>query len=177
MRYRCDSVLKNNHAMRGHEPIRTPVASRINNLNGFSLMELMVSIAVIGILAAVATPSATAWRNNAQFNSAVREVKSAIDGTRMAAIRTNLPANVTFDGTNTFTTQTRGIVAGVATPGAAANHQLEPGATVNANNGGVLTFNNRGMASNMTVTIDHTNGLCRQIVLSIVGSSRIVQCP
>jgi hypothetical protein len=44
---------------------------------------------------------------------------------------------------------------------------------VNANNGGVLTCNNRGMATNMTVTINHTNGLQRQIIISIVGSSRI----
>lgn len=146
------------------------------NRSGFSLMELMVTIAIIGILAAIATPNAIAWRNNAQYSAAVRDVKSAIEGTRMAAIKSNLSANVTFNNTNSFDTQNRGIVAGVAAPRAVVTHQLAPGITVNSNfPGNRLVFNNRGMLNppTGTVTIQHTNGLSLQIVVSIVGSSRI----
>jgi type IV fimbrial biogenesis protein FimT len=153
---------------------------KMTNRFGFSVMELMVTIAIIGVLAAIAIPNVIAWRNNAQFNASVREVKSTIEGTRMSAIRTNLLANVIFNGANSFGTQNRAIVAGVVAPRAVVTHQLPPGITVNSNfPGNQLVFNNRGMLNppTGTVTIQNAAGMCQQIVVSIVGSSRIDRCP
>jgi len=141
--------------------------------SGFSLYELMVVIAIIAVLSAIVVPNMISWRNNSQFSAAVRQVKSTIEGVRMAAIKRNLPVNLFFNGTNIFTTQTRAITAGAAVLNPLVNHGLPPGVTVNANNGGQLNFNNRGMATPCTVTVQHTNGLSNQIVVAITGSSRI----
>jgi Tfp pilus assembly protein FimT len=136
-------------------------------------MELMVAIAIIGILAAIAIPNAISWRNNSQFNAAVRQVKASIENTRMFAIKSNLPADVLFvDGANTYSTRRWDRVAGAV--GGATLQQLPPGVTVTSTfGGGQLRFNNRGMANNGTVTIQHANGLNNQIIVAITGTCRI----
>lgn len=145
----------------------------ISGRSGFSMMELMMAIAIIGVLAAVAIPNVISWRNNAQFSAAVRQVKTTIDGMRMAAIRRNMPTVLFFNGTGIFRTQTRGVIAGAAVVNPLVNHQLPTGVTVIANADQQLTFNNRGLATPRTVTVQHTNGLSNAIVVNITGNSRI----
>jgi Tfp pilus assembly protein FimT len=143
-------------------------------------MELMVTIAIIGILAAVVIPSGLSWRRNAQFNSAVREVKANMEGTRMFAIRSNLPADIVFvDGTNTFSTVRRSRVGGALVP-APQVHQLDAGITLTSTfTGDVLNYNNRGLAFNVgvpnpgTVTVNGPGGLTHNITVSVVGSSQV----
>jgi prepilin-type N-terminal cleavage/methylation domain-containing protein len=151
----------------------------MNHRAGFSLMELMVVIAVIGILAAIFIPNGLAWRRNAQFNSGVRLVKASMEQARMFAIRSNLQADVVFvDGANTFTTVTRTRNnLGVLTPNNQVR-QLPPGMTIGAPAFAVpgntsLFFNNRGMATAGAVTVNGPGGLTNNIVVTITGNSRI----
>jgi Tfp pilus assembly protein FimT len=137
-------------------------------------MELMTTIAIIGILAAIAVPNVIAWRNNSQLNASTRRVKDTIEATRMAAIKSNLPADVIFNAATSYDTQTRNVMAGVVALRPIVTHQLAPGVTITFNNGGQIAFNNRGMTGNNgTITLQHANGLSRQIVVSILGSSVI----
>jgi prepilin-type N-terminal cleavage/methylation domain-containing protein len=175
MQYEYGSTVDESVEAIGYASSRLPGGLISGKPLGFTLMELMVSIAIFAVLAAIAIPNGIAWRNHSLFNAGVREVKSAIEGARMAAIRTNLPATVTFSGTRNFTTQTQTIANGQAVPGNIVNHQLRPGVTVTAKTGGVLTFNNRGMASNMTVGVNGY-GLSRDIVISVLGSS-VIEIP
>lgn len=165
----------------GCSPTQMRKIYKMNNRAGFSLMELMVTIAIIGILATVVIPSGLSWRRNAQFNSVVREVKAHMERTRNFAIRSNLPADVVFvDGANTFSTVRRSRNLGALVVLPAQVHQLDAGITLTSTfTGDVLNFNNRGMAFNAgvpnpgTVTVNGPSGLTHNITVSVVGSSQV----
>jgi type IV fimbrial biogenesis protein FimT len=154
----------------------------MNKNSGFTIMELMVAIAIVGILSAVAVPNMIAWRNNMQFNSAVRMVKVSIEGTRMAAIRSNMPAHMEFTvGGDSFDTVRWDPIANAFAP--PVTIQLPPGTILAGSTlgGNRLQFNGRGMPTNAfggTLRIENTTGsLCRRIIVANLGSSRIDDCP
>lgn len=57
--------------------------------NGFTLVELMVTVAVLAILSAIAIPSFTSLINSNRLVSQANEVVAAIQGARSEAIRYN----------------------------------------------------------------------------------------
>lgn len=57
---------------------------------GFSLVEMMVTIAVIGVLAAIAFPSFTAIVNNGRLSGMTNELVASIQVARSEAIRRNV---------------------------------------------------------------------------------------
>ena len=58
-----------------------------NNSKGFTLLEMMIVLMLVGIMAAIATPSFMAMNNNSKVNDAVTKVSGALQEAQREAMR------------------------------------------------------------------------------------------
>ena len=65
--------------------------ARRNRPNGFSLMECLVVLALLGILATLAIPSSSAVQRRLELDSGLRRLQVGLDRGRMAAERNRQP--------------------------------------------------------------------------------------
>jgi prepilin-type N-terminal cleavage/methylation domain-containing protein len=64
--------------------------------DGFTLIELMIVLAILSIFIAIALPSYVEWRQNAQYHEVTREIASFLREARSKAIGANLQYRVEF---------------------------------------------------------------------------------
>lgn len=66
------------------------------NQRGFTLIEILVIIAIIGILAAVAVNGTVSWMSGMELKATARDLFSALQSARIKAIKTNQDITVVF---------------------------------------------------------------------------------
>jgi type IV fimbrial biogenesis protein FimT len=67
---------------------------------GISMIEIMVSIVIVGILAAIGIPSLSTWMLNTQVKATGESLLSALQLARAEAIRQNLRSEIIFNDSN-----------------------------------------------------------------------------
>ncbi|MDA3895192.1 MAG: GspH/FimT family pseudopilin [Desulfobacteraceae bacterium] len=150
--------------------------------SGFTLMELMVVIAIIGILSAIAIPNYITHRNNQQVSRAAREIYSALQSAKMTAITDNINVFVAFSpGTGSSGTyqvfedldNNNALDAGEGI----GSGQMPPGVEmVSANfaGGGPTRFTRLGMTTGRNGRAIVTNGdRTADVVVNTVGGIRV----
>ena len=71
-----------------------------NRESGFTIIELMVVIAIIGIMATIAIPAFSTWLPNYRLKSAARDLYSNMQKAKIGAIKSNSNWAVVFDHAN-----------------------------------------------------------------------------
>jgi len=69
---------------------------------GFTLIEILVGIAIIGILTGIAVPSYTHWQMERQLTSDTEKVYSFVQKERARAYSTQQELTLTIDGSSTI---------------------------------------------------------------------------
>jgi len=68
-----------------------------DKISGLTLMEMMMVIAIIGVLCAIATPNIIKWLPKHRVGSAAREVMATLEYARINAIKANEAVTVSFN--------------------------------------------------------------------------------
>jgi len=145
--------------------------------SGFTFTELMVTIAIVAILASLAIPNFIAWLPNYRLQSGAEDVQSTLQLARITAIKENATAKVEFNTANET------YIASVEKPGDPVRifrtGRMPAGVDIfstDFNGGDFVEFDNQGVTLNNTdgnTQLINNSGRTKTIRVSITGNSRI----
>lgn len=156
---------------------------------GFSLVELMIGIVIMGILAAIAVPSFQTWTRNSQIRNAAESIANGLQKARAEAVARN--TNVAFvlgadsSWTVSVVTPASGIESRSANEGsknvtrtALAADLITPATTITFNNFGTAVANApvAGVIPPTLTRIDLTAGGGNQnlrVTIGVGGNARM----
>ena len=148
---------------------------------GFTLLELMVVVAMVAILTAIAIPNTISWQNNAKLNGDVFNLRGDLEMAKLRAIKENANVAVLYNANGYEIFIDNGDGGGVADnwvrDGAEVlltNKQLSDGVTMTTNfTSSRARFTDRGRCNGGTAVITNSAGTTKSIVVSIIGRIRV----
>jgi len=80
--------------------IKRQKASLASSETGFTLIEMLIVVAIMGIAALIAIPNYLVWQSRSELRQAITEVQNQLLLARMAALSRNAPVTVAISITN-----------------------------------------------------------------------------
>lgn len=167
---------------------------RLKNHQGFTLIELMVAIAIVAIVTSIAIPAYLSWKPRTEIRSAVAQVQSDLNQAKMRATETRRQCRVVFstngyqifDGNRIMNSNQWGNVDlnGVFTnlnPVITRDFRDFPRVTIRTGAGAAIavgaeptiTFSPRGTAINGSIQLSHPDATGATIAVNITSRINI----
>jgi prepilin-type N-terminal cleavage/methylation domain-containing protein len=149
----------------------------LHQASGFSLLEVMVVMAIIFIIASIATPPFLRWRTDAQLRGAASNLRGDLELAKLRAVRENSFVAVLFNANDYIIFVDNGVSAGDWVVDAdeiqIRNGQLPDGVYIvvpTAIADDRTRFDGRGTAENSgTIILQNLHGKQKQISINRLG--------
>jgi prepilin-type N-terminal cleavage/methylation domain-containing protein len=130
---------------------------------GFSVIELLVALAIVGLLAGIALPGWNRFLSSFSLSSSARLVHSELQGLRIRSAAENVSFSLAYAaGATAIEIERDGKTL--------ARKPLPNGVSITQ--AGNIVFSPRGTASANRVRLAGGDGSCRQVVVSATGRVR-----
>jgi len=96
----CSSLWRAMYVYPIIKKIKSHKTSLASSEQGFTLIEMLIVVAIIGIAALIALPNYLVWQSRSELRQAVTEVQNQLLLARMAALSRNAPVTVAISVTN-----------------------------------------------------------------------------
>ncbi len=138
-------------------------SSAVIGQRGFTLIEVMIAVSIVGILAMVAVPNYLQWNARYQLKQATTELAGSLSLARMAAMNRNLAITATL-----------ALVSGKVNIdfGGALAPVLLPQSIIAFTGGPTIQFTQQGLsgaAANQTLTLVSQQGTAYSVIVTPAG--------
>jgi prepilin-type N-terminal cleavage/methylation domain-containing protein len=159
----------------------------LKNRTGFTMVEVAVTLSLLGILTAIAVPSYISWLPRHRLQTSARQIYDDLNLAKIQAVKDNANAYITFDTSNYtyFIFLDDQTINGTYESGETIirnNATLENGVTITATTftANTVGFNNRGLslglpaAAPYQVRLSNLTGLLMGVDVNTAGGISIV---
>jgi prepilin-type N-terminal cleavage/methylation domain-containing protein len=149
-------------------PVKAGFFMKIFNKTGFTLLELMIVVAILGIVSAIAAPNYTNYMAERRLKGAARMVMSDLMAARQKAVSQNINVTVAFTSSYLYT------VTGEATVRDIRKEYVDVTLAASGN----PIFYPRGTATGTTVTMTSVRtGVSKYVKAASTGRVKIDDTP